>query len=105
MGAEDWQRALQLAFLRNVQWSEKSRRLLAPGEDDELDDLKEKINTMAELVVEESNRCLMLASTEPAYDDLMQNVAQDMGLKTRYEGDGDNRQIIFFKEEFSEVLA
>jgi hypothetical protein len=105
MDAEDWQRASRLAFLRDVQWSEKSRRLVAPGEDDDLDDLKKKINTMAELVVNESHRYLTLPSTEPGYDDLIQNVAQDIGWKTTYEGEGDNRQILFYKEEYSEVMA
>lgn len=65
--------------------------MITPGEDEHFDDVRQAINKTAELTVKESGKCLVLVPRETRYSDLIRNVAQDMRLKTRYDGEGDHR--------------
>jgi hypothetical protein len=95
---EVWQKSLRLAPLRKIQWSDKSVALFgrACGEV-EVEDLRENIVQMAELMVKEDGGSVEMTPTGNLCRALVHSLAQDMGLWTASKGEGTGRHVVITK--------
>jgi hypothetical protein len=92
---EVWQKSLRLAPLRKIGWSDKSVGIFGRVyEEVEVENLREEIAQMAELMVKEGGGSVEMTPAGSLRRALVHSLAQDMGLRTASEGEGTNRYVV-----------
>ncbi|KAF9641536.1 hypothetical protein BFW01_g1519 [Lasiodiplodia theobromae] len=96
---EDWARAVRLAPLRKVEWSKKSVKLFDRACDGgSVEAVTDDLREVAELMVDERRTRLEMPPFGNAHRAMVHSVAQDMGLLTASEGEGENRYVVITKK-------
>ncbi|OJD33772.1 uncharacterized protein BKCO1_2700068 [Diplodia corticola] len=95
----DCARAVRLARLRRVEWSKRSAKLVDRACDGGgVEGVRETLGEMAELMVDERRDRLEMAPSGNLHRAMVHSLAQDMGMLTGSEGEGEGRFVVVTKK-------